>query len=770
MPLSPGAHGVANGRARAGDAGGVRLPKRGGRGCLRAVALAVASLCASPAVAAAITTPRARQIALRILAPQHQPGNPVVYGLPSPLGARQAVFPVISGSGEIPASRTSPGILDKEHPIGQRAWLFWEDLAPGARFEHPSRLLLISDRTGRPLRNQAYSWWPLVDGRNPPFIAAGSGASRYQIYPGAGGSRIVHRTRDDLLAAALRPFSPLAPVAFPADVPPGPIQLPSDGLKGECIIEIGLDRDPMFGQDFTGLDQTAAILARYGLKGPFVPEQVTDSAGRILADADGKALQNEVTDAITYQDCTDILIYIDGHGYPAPGSKYPNGNPVPAGDASPHAQVLVGYRWIPNGRDAQGNQKWHKTRQTVDSTDLKAILLAHPTTGFKFKIDSCFSGRFVDDLPKQKYPNLVVLETASNDREYAWGYVRHAWLRNGKFAQPGAPGAVHYVNHTNNPGNTNFRGYGRSEFTNGNLSGINKFITDPQRIDLARSQGGSLLGHMLADAFITGSTDDFAQTIGIMHPQLESNLPAVAGPGGSGNSLGSGTGAGTGSGTGGGSTPKSLSASISSPSAETVFLGDDNPTLAVAGQASDGSPPYTSFAWTTNPSRSTQFGQSQTLTFPGEVSLTNGRASDSYMLTVTDSHGNSASATKHVIIACNTTRVTTGDIGDGPKALFEACGKIDTHGVQPYYVRFTITGNLFSGAFNVFEMLPSATCPITTATEIECDPAKLTSENPLGFLGGVFETANALAPGQSILIEVFDASHNPLGSIEVHLQ
>lgn len=511
-----------------------------------AIALALALLATVPSIAAALSSTRARQIALRILAPERQVGDVVVFGLAHALGSSDTVFPVVSGSGEIRLPRKGNGPLVRERPIGQRAWLFWEDLAHGARFQHPSRLLLLSDRSGRVLRNQAYNWWPLIDGRDPPFIGAGYNSPHYQVFSGA---RTSHGASDAVDRSALTFGHALGrwnPFASSAAAPPGAIQLPAGAFDGECIITIGLKRDPQFAQDFNGINAAAAQFRAYGLKGAFAPPPVTDGHGHILADPDGKALQQEVTDAITKQDCTDIMIYIDGHGYPAPGTKYSNGKSVDAADASPHAQVLVGYRWIPAGHDPQGNQLYHKTTQTLDSTDLKAILLAHPTTGFKFKIDSCFSGRFIDDLPRSQYPNLVVLETAANNHEYSWSYLKDAWVKNGLPVDENTPGATHYVNTTNNPGNTNAQGLGRGEFTNGNLSGFNNFITNAQRIALAQSQGGSLLGHMLADAFITGSTDDFAQTIGILHPQFEANLPGVnGGGGGTGGTGGTGPTVGT---------------------------------------------------------------------------------------------------------------------------------------------------------------------------------------------------------------------------------
>jgi hypothetical protein len=448
---------------------------------------------------------------LRALTPASQAGAVRVFGLERPLAAGQTVFPAVVGVAhalsDSPARKgRAPGVLVAERPLREPAWLFWEDLAYGARFEHPSVLLLIGARSGRILRREAYDWWPLIDGREPPFMGAGYASSRYLIFPAGIKAAAAANGASNSSASPLASSLPAAGVFMPTAPPRARAAadpLPPDAFKGECLIVIGLYHDPQFTQDFVGIKAAAEAFQAHGLKGPYAPQTVTN--GHIVEEPNGADLQKTVTAAITHQDCTDIMIYIDGHGYAAPGSKYPDGKAVKPVDASPHAQVIVGHKYTPAGHNAAGEQLYRATPRTLDSGDLKAILRAHPTTGFKFKIDACFSGRFVDELPREQYPNMLVLETASSDKEYSYSYLPEAWVKDGVSVDEGTAGATHYTSTTNNPGNSNAQHLGRGEFTNGNLAGFASFMSSQAKIDQAIAQGGSLLAHMLVDAFTDGA-------------------------------------------------------------------------------------------------------------------------------------------------------------------------------------------------------------------------------------------------------------------------
>jgi hypothetical protein len=112
---------------------------------------------ALPSVASALTRAQANTVALAALRPAALQRPVVVYGLPRPVSTSddvvQEAVPIRHGR----RSLAPPGAQ----------WVFFEDLAPGAYFDHPGRLLFVSDRTGHVSRSIATRSYPLVNGRAP---------------------------------------------------------------------------------------------------------------------------------------------------------------------------------------------------------------------------------------------------------------------------------------------------------------------------------------------------------------------------------------------------------------------------------------------------------------------------------------------------------------------------------------------------------------------------------------------------------------------------
>src|SRR3954471_12098734 len=108
-----------------------------------------AALLLTAAPAHAITRTQATAAGLRALAPKRLGANVVVFGLPRALGARSSVI-------EAAGRRREPALK----PRGRRAWLFWADQDYNAFFEHPSRLVLIDDRSGRVIARRSLTWYP----------------------------------------------------------------------------------------------------------------------------------------------------------------------------------------------------------------------------------------------------------------------------------------------------------------------------------------------------------------------------------------------------------------------------------------------------------------------------------------------------------------------------------------------------------------------------------------------------------------------------------
>ena len=216
-----------------------------------AILVALAALIALPAAPAqAVSRKRATSVALDALRPQAQRGGQVVvYGLRSRLGKRATV---IEAAGKGRTANLKPR---------RRVWLFWEELDFGAFFEHPSRLLLVDNRTARVLVNRRLSWYPVVDGRIPPFLKpAGYYGSRYVVWGRAGPRRRAAPASAPPAWTATAP--PLATAAQATALPPG-------AFANDCVLMIGNHGpDPRFKNSFTALGTTAR---RVGLRVFFVP-------------------------------------------------------------------------------------------------------------------------------------------------------------------------------------------------------------------------------------------------------------------------------------------------------------------------------------------------------------------------------------------------------------------------------------------------------------------------------------------------------------------
>src|SRR4051794_30612520 len=101
------------------------------------VALLLAAVGLSSAASAdarGVSRAHARSIALRALRVSDNAPTQILFDLPHALRARTSI---VDGT---------PSGKRKQLRVSRKAWLFWEDLAPGAPFAHPSKLLLVDAR------------------------------------------------------------------------------------------------------------------------------------------------------------------------------------------------------------------------------------------------------------------------------------------------------------------------------------------------------------------------------------------------------------------------------------------------------------------------------------------------------------------------------------------------------------------------------------------------------------------------------------------------
>ncbi|MBI5184804.1 MAG: hypothetical protein HZA01_03650 [Nitrospinae bacterium] len=315
---------------------------------------------AFPSYSWAISLQKAQSIALAELKPESEKGPVVLFGLPEPLKSTQSV--VEGGS----AKSNAVPFIQKGKPLKKKTWLFWEDLAPYARFQHESVLLLVDDKTGSVIKKENLLWYPLVDGEKPAFLKSTTGYEdkTYRVYSNLPDS-----------SSLLSPDSLSAFAAGNA--------LPADAFKDDCLIMIGLKNDPQFAKDFEGMTTFAESV---GL------QVFTASAGKDAAGKDkpvtGGALISNVNWMAKTKGCKDILIYASGHGYQSGTPSIQSDTPSP------------------------------RTAYVFTAPQLRSILRAHKDITFKVKLDACYSGKFAPYLDQED--NLLVIETSSSAAEVSY--------------------------------------------------------------------------------------------------------------------------------------------------------------------------------------------------------------------------------------------------------------------------------------------------------------------------------------------------------------
>ncbi len=304
--------------------------------------------------------------AVALLKPSRAPLETGVrlYGLPAPLAAGTVVTEATLGfSKEI--------VLPVK--LTERAWLYWEDLNPQARLEHPSIVLLISARGGRLLARSSFATYPEVNGKAPVFITRRPGHLLvYGRNPGSRRPRHLTKAEEAALLLAAKEGAAAVRAGKPAHR--------ADTSHSQLITIV--DRtSTKIGDTFD--NEEAALTSTFAKHG-IATQATTDAA----------ALSGAVEDAAAAGK-TNVTIYLDGHGTPASVTSLPT--------------VSLG------GLSEAENGVLTSSKGTVTSADLTAIVQAHPDIQFNFIIDSCFSGRFVDPLKREGNVGVVMTSASAGE-------------------------------------------------------------------------------------------------------------------------------------------------------------------------------------------------------------------------------------------------------------------------------------------------------------------------------------------------------------------
>lgn len=388
---------------------------------------------------------QADAIAVRVLRPQADKREVILFGLPKPLPAGTVVV-----AADPPKGRLGRRAKQRVAPLASPAWLYWLDRMPDAAFSHPSEFLLVDDRTGRVTRRAAIGWYPSVDGKPPAFLASDSAyeSARYRVY-----ARLERATRRTASVVRTRP----------------PSVVPKAAFKNDCTLMVGDYHGPGFAQDFKALSEwgtSTGVRSFYTTQtGPRKEATATSEVA-----PSGSTLRANVDTLVDKLDCTDILLFLDGHGT-AEGAGPPG--VISSSDITVELDGRV-----------------DKVAVGVSADDVATVIKRHPTIGFKLKVNSCYSGRFLDELApggKPKHKNLLIAESASGASEASY-FGRDTYGADGKTKKPPRP---------DNPDDL-------SEFVNQNVAGLYSWASSQTEVAASVAAGGSLLANALERAFELG--------------------------------------------------------------------------------------------------------------------------------------------------------------------------------------------------------------------------------------------------------------------------
>jgi hypothetical protein len=385
-------------------------------------------------------------------------------------------------------------------------------------------LLVLDDRRGQILERVNLDMYPLIDGHPPPFVSSSGYLSpRLRVFSSQfeASAATVAATARTAGAAAARSgtVGSVQPTARSAQEASGPIKKAE--LKGECLVTIG-DRGPKERGNELGDQALADNLTAV--------DRWAESAGVEHLDSPSSrdGLELTVYRAVAQRSCTDVLIYMTGHGVaPTPEEARIANKQLHIG---PYALVGPGGGMLAGGAPgiqmvAREGSLIEAPRQTlltpedveraitmivdggeISKTNTTVKVGKHPNVHFKVKIDSCWSQRFGEEIakkfsidPKKPDPSspIKIIEWASSTWEPS---LKH--LQDAAFYNPDNTSKL-IENPTVNPG-------GISEFTNGNIRGLEAWAANPTK--------GRDLAAGLVQAFSDGAAQDWARTLGMTHP------------------------------------------------------------------------------------------------------------------------------------------------------------------------------------------------------------------------------------------------------------
>lgn len=324
---------------------------------------------------------RARALAILDPRARHGRGGIAIYRLPSPLPTGATVSEALAGA--------TPMRPVKLH---SRTWIYWADLAPGARFGHPSVLLLLDARSGRIVAQQRLSGYPLLSGRRAAFVHAGH-PRRYVVYARLPHVAIARSAGRRILAA--RTFA-----AHEAAVWRSRARRAAATGKAALITLVSQETSEPFaaeGQAISGVFSSNGI-PTYSAK----------------TQSDLRTALNEATAA----GARNVTLFLDSHGTSPEKTRYYKEGP---GGTHEHLTLTELLALDPSKLPPNVKTETYIGEPELllgggyKPAELKAFLEEHPEVKFNIIITACYSGAFIPTL--STVSNVTSVTTSSSGNE-----------------------------------------------------------------------------------------------------------------------------------------------------------------------------------------------------------------------------------------------------------------------------------------------------------------------------------------------------------------
>ena len=322
--------------------------------------------------AAAVTLSQARAKALNATQGERARPGIVLFRLAAPLRAGTSIRE--AGRRPPPPGSSTRTMRSIATVRGERAYFFYLDRGAYQSYEHPGRVVLVGQRSGRVFRSRSLRFAPVINGRLPIFLRSREAYDlpAYRVfakpYSVAGSARAA--------AAGLGAFGGEPAVSLRSATSE---RLVAARLAAEksCSIVIGGRRSLSTGT--IGSPSGTAI----------APLLVFDSSG-------SASLSSFVaTEAIARRGCRDIAIAISGDGY----------------------RSLV----PPTVRTSLATSGSRMREHHLAVATLRAVIAANPSVTFKLMIDAPGSGAFIEAL--RSLANVLVIATSSTASQTAFRYL-----------------------------------------------------------------------------------------------------------------------------------------------------------------------------------------------------------------------------------------------------------------------------------------------------------------------------------------------------------